>query len=241
MPPAQPPSWPQPAQPWPPQPAYPGQQQWGQPPYGYAPPRKTNGLAITSLVCGLAWIVVWPLALFTGIAAVVTGHIARGQIRRRDENGAGLALAGLILGYISIAISVLGAIALSVILFAVVPAAMQNEIRDDAQVFVDSMRESAAADSGQVRTIERLRDTFYRETRSTYTYGAGRDRYACCTEDDITLADGTPIAFATEADLERVDWRLQFRVDFITDKYACVRVPATVRIVEAATEGRCSS
>jgi hypothetical protein len=33
-------------------------------------------------------------------AAIVTGHIARGQIRRTGEAGGGLALAGLIIGYV---------------------------------------------------------------------------------------------------------------------------------------------
>lgn len=37
-----------------------------------------------------------------GIVAVVTGHIARSQIKRTGEAGANLALAGLIVGYISI-------------------------------------------------------------------------------------------------------------------------------------------
>jgi len=37
-----------------------------------------------------------------GLIAVVTGHVARSQIKRTGEAGEGLALAGLIAGYISI-------------------------------------------------------------------------------------------------------------------------------------------
>ncbi len=37
-----------------------------------------------------------------GIVAVITGHVARSQIKRTGEAGEGLALAGLIAGYISI-------------------------------------------------------------------------------------------------------------------------------------------
>ena len=37
-----------------------------------------------------------------GIIAVITGHVARSQIKRTGEAGEGLALAGLIAGYISI-------------------------------------------------------------------------------------------------------------------------------------------
>ena len=37
-----------------------------------------------------------------GIAAVITGHMARGRIRRTQQGGDGIALAGLILGYINV-------------------------------------------------------------------------------------------------------------------------------------------
>ena len=38
-------------------------------------------------------------AFFVSLAAIITGHIALGQIKRSGESGRGLALAGLILGY----------------------------------------------------------------------------------------------------------------------------------------------
>jgi hypothetical protein len=56
-----------------------------QPYWGYPPPRPTNGLAV---------------AVLTFIPAIVCGHLARAQIRRTGEAGGGLALAGLILGYV---------------------------------------------------------------------------------------------------------------------------------------------
>ncbi|PJK13682.1 hypothetical protein CO613_09300 [Lysobacteraceae bacterium NML07-0707] len=61
-------------------------------------PRQTSGLAITSLVCGI-------LGFFTGITAIiaiVTGHMARSEIRRTPDRyeGDGLALAGLVMGYL---------------------------------------------------------------------------------------------------------------------------------------------
>ena len=55
---------------------------------------KTNGLAIASLACGLAQFAFGPLAT---IPAIVCGHMARSQIKRTGEQGAGLALAGLAL------------------------------------------------------------------------------------------------------------------------------------------------
>ena len=72
-----------------------------------APIRQTSALAIVSLVAGVLG---WTLLPFLGsIAAVVTGHMARSEIRRAPDRleGDGLAIAGLVLGYLSIALGVL--------------------------------------------------------------------------------------------------------------------------------------
>jgi hypothetical protein len=69
---------------------------------------RTNALAIASLACGLAQFAFGPLAT---IPAIVLGHMARSQIKRTGEQGAGLALAGLILGW--------GAVILGIVLIAV--------------------------------------------------------------------------------------------------------------------------
>ncbi|MFJ1753175.1 DUF1707 and DUF4190 domain-containing protein [Kitasatospora sp. NPDC088134] len=70
------------------------------PPAFPPPPRPNNGLATASAILG-------GLTLFTGgltgLPAVITGHIARGQIRRTREAGDGLAVFGLILGWLSMA------------------------------------------------------------------------------------------------------------------------------------------
>ena len=68
--------------------------------------RPTSALAITSLVSGILG---WTLLPFLGsIAAVICGHMARAEIRR-DPNldGDGMAVAGLGLGWVSIALGVL--------------------------------------------------------------------------------------------------------------------------------------
>ena len=64
----------------------------------------TNSLAITSMICGIAQFMFGPLAT---IPAVVCGHMARRQIRRTGEQGAGMALAGLILGWIGVGFTAL--------------------------------------------------------------------------------------------------------------------------------------
>lgn len=72
-----------------------------QPPgyYPMMPAQPTNGMAIGSLVCG---ILTFPTLGLTSIPAVILGHTARGQIRRSGERGDGLALAGLIFGWMAI-------------------------------------------------------------------------------------------------------------------------------------------
>ena len=57
----------------------------------------TNGLAIGAMICGIAEI--FTLG-FAAIPAVILGHLARAQIRRTGERGDGMAVAGLVLGYL---------------------------------------------------------------------------------------------------------------------------------------------
>lgn len=77
----------------------------------YQPPYRssTSSLAIVSLVFGvLAWCV---LPFVGALVAVICGHLARGEIRRMplDQRieGDGMAVAGLVLGYAQLALSVL--------------------------------------------------------------------------------------------------------------------------------------
>jgi hypothetical protein len=83
-----------------PPPGYPGGAP-GWPPYGYAP-SPTNGLAIASLVLG---IVGWPFCGIGSVIAIVLGFAARGQIKNSGgrQGGAGIATAGIVLGFIGCA------------------------------------------------------------------------------------------------------------------------------------------
>jgi hypothetical protein len=67
------------------------------------PATNTNGLAIASLACGLAQFMFGPVAT---IPAIVFGHLARHQIKRTGEQGAGVALAGLILGWAAVILAI---------------------------------------------------------------------------------------------------------------------------------------
>ncbi len=64
------------------------------------PPPATNGKAVGSMVCGVLTTMTMGL---TGIPAVILGHTARAEIRRSGEGGEGFALAGIILGWLSVA------------------------------------------------------------------------------------------------------------------------------------------
>ena len=83
------------------------------PPAGVRAQRNT--LALVSLVSGIvAWVAV---PLLGGIVAVLTGHLAKEQIRHSGEQGANLATAGLVLGYLNLAFLLLLAVLLLFVVF----------------------------------------------------------------------------------------------------------------------------
>ncbi len=64
----------------------------------------TNTTAVVSLASGIA---AWTILPFLGaIVAVITGHIAKNEIRRSGgmASGDGMATAGLVLGYVNIGV-----------------------------------------------------------------------------------------------------------------------------------------
>ena len=75
-------------------PAFPGQPVAAQPASVLPAQARTNVLGIITLVLGV---------LGFGLVPVITGHIALNQIKRTGEDGRGLTLAGLILGYVTLA------------------------------------------------------------------------------------------------------------------------------------------
>ena len=86
-----------------------------------SPVGKINGLAIASLACGLAQFVFGPLAT---IPAIVFGHVARYQIKRTREQGAGLALAGLILGWATVILAIVLILVVGLAMYAGMHGAM---------------------------------------------------------------------------------------------------------------------
>jgi len=73
------------------------------PPPGYGPPpvgQTTNGLSVASMVLGIVWVFG-----IGSILAVIFGFIGRKQIKESGgrQSGSGMALAGIILGFVGVA------------------------------------------------------------------------------------------------------------------------------------------
>jgi len=97
----------QPGQPpeYPPPPGYQPPAGYPPPPYYAVPPQtRTNGFAIASMVLGILWI--WWIG---SILALVFGYMAKARIDRSNglETGRGMAIAGLVLGWIGVGFLIL--------------------------------------------------------------------------------------------------------------------------------------
>ena len=67
---------------------------------------KLNTLAVVSLATAVSG--------FGAVAAVITGHISLAQLKKTNESGRGLALTGMILGYVGIGLWIIGGIGMTI-------------------------------------------------------------------------------------------------------------------------------
>jgi len=106
-------------------------------------PSQTDGSAVASMVLGIASIALC-LNIFTGIPAIILGHISLSKIKKSMGRlkGEGMALTGLILGYVSL-------LFIPLIAAIVIPNLLRARI---------SANESAAAST--VRTINTTQVTY---------------------------------------------------------------------------------
>jgi len=94
-----------------------------------SPVKETSALAITSLISGILG---WTLLPWLGsIVAIITGHMARSEIRANPaaKEGDGMALAGLIMGWSMVILSILTVLVIILFfggLLAVLGAAAAN-------------------------------------------------------------------------------------------------------------------
>lgn len=85
---------------------------------------RTSNMAVISLIFGILSYVFIP---FIGaLIAVICGHAARAEIRRAPPgtiDGDGMALAGLILGWIQIALCIIGVVVVVLFIMGAITAA----------------------------------------------------------------------------------------------------------------------
>lgn len=93
--------------------------QWGSYPGGYPPPPQPyagyaapvsprNGLGVAALVVAIiglvfCWTVVGGVIL--GVAAIIMGFVGRGRVKRGEATNGGVAIAGIVLGFLAIVVS----------------------------------------------------------------------------------------------------------------------------------------
>lgn len=131
-------------------------------------PQESEGKATVSLVLGILSIACF--GIFTGIPAVILGHIAKSNIRKSGGrlSGDGKATAGLIMGYFSIAL-------IPLMLALVIPSLLRSRIEANS-----------AAAASRLRTINTSQITYLTQyptagyARDLATLGPGPS--GTCTE-----------------------------------------------------------
>ena len=108
-------------------------------PVGYPPRQATNSLAIASLVCGF---------LFAPLG-ILFGHMSLSQIKKTGEEGRGLAIAGLVIGYLVVAFTAL--VVVVSLAFLVVIARDFDPM--DSHVRIDSKYPGATAAPAQANPL----------------------------------------------------------------------------------------
>ena len=101
---------------YPVRPPYSAPQGYGAPAY---PLRKTDGLAIASLVCSLVGII-FSFTIVLGLASVagvIMGHLSLRRLKTSGDAGYGMAMAGTIIGWVGVGLTVLMFVLLVVLPF----------------------------------------------------------------------------------------------------------------------------
>lgn len=111
-------------------------------------PKPTSGLAITSLVCGILYV-----CGVGSLMAVIFGHIGLGQTRRGERAGGGLAIAGLVLGYLGL----LGTVAMGI---ALATNWSQYEALIKVEMFEELAKETKNRDGALPDSLDQFSNMF---------------------------------------------------------------------------------
>jgi hypothetical protein len=83
-----------------------------QPYSGFTPPPTgpRNGLGITALVLAIIGLMFcWSVAggIILGLSAIIIGFVGRGRVKRGEATNGGVAIAGIVLGFLAIIVSLI--------------------------------------------------------------------------------------------------------------------------------------
>jgi len=111
---------------------------------------KRKGLAISSLTLGIPSLFL--CSILTGIPAVICGHLALGRTKRSPSQygGAGMAIAGLVMGYLSI---VLLLVSVPLVLLPILAQLKERQCRSNLNVIATAFQNYALDNSGDPFTI----------------------------------------------------------------------------------------
>ncbi|NJK91152.1 MAG: DUF4190 domain-containing protein [Blastochloris sp.] len=153
-------------------------------------PQKTSGLAITALVLGC---LVFFLGCLTGIPAIIVGIIA---LVRLDKNpnlsGRGMAIAGLVLGGISLFITaLLAGLAVPAISTALDRAKMTQEVAEIRQVGLLAFSYANDHNGRYPDSLDVLADEYSgsSEDKARLFYKPGTQEYRWILTPDLTVND----------------------------------------------------
>ena len=99
-----------------------GNQEYYPPP---PPPAQTNGKSVAALVLGILAIVVPYIGFLFGIIAIILSSISLKEIRIRQEQGRGLAIAGLVCGIVG---TIIYAILILAFILIIIAASSLNNV-----------------------------------------------------------------------------------------------------------------
>jgi hypothetical protein len=154
-PPSQPPQYPQYG-------AYPGSYPPPPPPpyAGYTPPTTApkNGLGIAALVTAIIGLLTVFGGIILGVVAVILGFLGWGRAKRGEATNGGVAIAGIVLGFLGIVVSI-----------AVIALAVWGFSEMGGTDYVDCMSRAGSDQQAQQECADRFLDRIESEFSVTLT------------------------------------------------------------------------